>query len=323
MFLKDISGGLQVVRAAALCYTERGERNALRVSGLDVLRFRRDFENTGSAVRALMTGRRRAAALVFFSAAGIAVRAIAPFVKSKLTDPAVIVVNDGGDYVIPLLSGHIGGANDIARELADELGAEAVITTATDNMDGVEAVDVWARREGFGVENMRDAKLVTAAMAAGRKTERVADRCGNIVWKVSNDEKIYAVLRPKSYVIGAGCRKGTDSGKMMAFVDEELAERGIGPEDVYKICSIDLKAGENCIIDTAMKMNVPFIVYSAGQLNEARGDFKASEFVKKVTGTDNVCERAAIAGCGKKGGRLLLKKTARDGMTLAIAERKL
>lgn len=114
-------------------------------------------------------------ALIFIGASGIAVRAIAPFVTSKTADPACIVSDERGNYVIPLLSGHIGGANELARQLADALEAVPVITTATD-VNGLFAVDEWAQRNGLFISSMAVAKQVAAHLLQG-KTIALSSMC--------------------------------------------------------------------------------------------------------------------------------------------------
>lgn len=375
MFIDDISGGKEVLSAAAVCYTDEGEKNASRAGGLDIYRFGRDFKKTedlmefffgavkcGTAHREYIgTGGRmrlnagagaadysnnpsqpysppqdaakveitaadgdiRPSVIVFFSAAGIAVRSIAPFIADKTSDPAVIVVNDRADYVIPILSGHIGRANDAARALSDDLGAEAVITTASDSAGKAEAVDVFAQREGYRISSIEAAKNVTSAIVAGENVKQTRTESGGLILETSGHREAALRLEPKRIVIGLGCRRGTAPAGMRSFVLENLKESGAAPEDVYKICSIDIKADELCMAAAASAVKAPLVVFSADQLNGVPGSFTDSDFVRKTTGTGNVCERAAIAGCGKNGGKIIIRKTARSGMTFAAAERNI
>lgn len=330
MFLKDVSGGRQVIRAAAICFTDSGKEAAEKVPGLTIYRSGRDFTKADKMVRQLFIGPHPAAAIVFFSAAGIAVRLIAPYIQDKMTDPAVLVVNDTADFIIPVLSGHIGQANVLAEHVAEILSAQPVITTASDHRNGLEAPDLWAAREGYTIQNRKDLKEVTAAMVAGGRAERIR-RGEDVVWRVFTGDLqgvqgkcvAAAAMSPRKYVVGLGCRRGTDPESLRLFVEKQLKETGIRKDQVFKICSIELKSEELAVQNLAMKWNRPFVVFSAEQLNRLEGVFSASPFVRKTTGTDNVCERSAIAGCGPGGGKLLLPKNAENGMTLALAERNL
>ncbi|MDD7408725.1 MAG: cobalamin biosynthesis protein [Anaerovoracaceae bacterium] len=325
MFLDDISGGRQVLTAAAICFTDKGESNALRVKGLKVYRFRRDFMKTDLLMERFFRGSslQKPAVIVFFSAAGIAVRSIAPYLVSKATDPAVIVVNDQADFTIPILSGHIGQANEAAVELARALGARAVITTASDSLKDVESVDVFAKRQGYILRDLKAAKTITADMVAGIKVDRIKNEDGSVTFVSSAHREAPLVLAPERYVIGLGCRRGIDPDKMRDFVLGNMEKAGISAIDVYKVCSIDIKADEPCMTTAARFVRAPFVVFSPEQLKEAKGNFTPSDFVVEKTGVDNVCERSAICGCGSRGGRVVIKKTARDGMTFAAAERNI
>lgn len=328
MFLEDISGGRQVIRSAALCFTDAGQKLAESIPGLKVYRYGRDFSDSRYQVEKLFSGQHSVSAVVFFSSVGIAVRLVAPYAADKMTDPAVIVVNDTAQFVIPILSGHMGRANDLAWKLAELLEAQPVITTASDHRDGIEPPDLWALREGYTLLNKGDVKKVTAAIVAGGKPERVLS--GNtLVWKVgdnpsvavSHQKEVTASMTPQKYVVGLGCRREVDPEDMRRFVDSQFAQIGIDRKDVFKICSIDRKAEETALLDLAQDMNRPFVVFSAEHLNRIKGVFSSSEFVSSVAGTNNVCERSALAGCAPWGGKLIIRKIADHGMTIAIAER--
>ncbi len=285
-------------------------------------------------------------AIIFVSAAGIAVRHLAPYAVNKLVDPAAIVINDNCDYVIPLLSGHIGGANMLAEMLADGLGAEAIITTASD-VAGVKAVDMFAKENGFAIEDMDAAKLATAALLKRTAAERdeqqsrgddtdndaehvqsawedaienyfeVSEINGKSVLTIDN---VSVVMRPLKYCVGIGCKKGTDMLELAGFVKDVLQGAGIAANEVYRVASIDIKAGEDAIKAVADLLRSPYYVYSAEELAGIKGDFTGSEFVKSVVGVDSVCERSAAAACGGAY-RMVVKKQSCDGMTIAVAER--
>ncbi len=280
----------------------------------------------------------KADVMVFIGAAGIAVRAIAPHVKSKTTDPAVLVIDERANFVISLLSGHIGGANELARRIAAEINAVPVITTATD-VNSLFAVDEWAARRGMVIGDMKAAKDFAAALVAGKTAGFYSDypvkgslphclkECssGEVGMAVTTDcrKKPFAVtvgLMPAIVHLGIGCRRNTPLEKIEGFVLAELARHGYDMRCVKEIASIDLKKDEQGLLAFADKYNVPARFYSAGELLGAEGDFTPSAFVKSIAGVDNVCERAAVLASG---GRLTVRKTAHDGVTLAVAEEPL
>lgn len=271
-------------------------------------------------------------ALVFIGACGIAVRAIAPYISDKFTDPAVLAVDEAGHFVVPLLSGHVGGANELAEKVAGMIGARAVITTATD-VTGKFAVDVWARENGLIIDGRDAAKHITAALLAGENVSFESDfpvlgnlpdgvlreKCelGFCVTLNAAKEPFNETLRlyPKIVTLGIGCRRGVEADDIEEAVSSTLAEAGIPTEAVLGVNSIDLKADEEGLNRFCRRRNIKFRTYSAGQLQAVEGSFSQSEFVKDVTGVDNVCERAAIAS----GGRLILKKQKRNNVTVAAA----
>lgn len=277
-------------------------------------------------------------ALVFVGAAGIAVRAIAPHVREKDRDPAVLCVDERGQYVIPLLSGHLGGANALARELAAALEAIPVITAATD-VEGVFSPDDWARTQGCAVGNRQEIKHLSAALlegetiglssdfpVAGRLPPGVAlaqrGRWGiEIRFAPSMLFERTLHLIPRIAVAGIGCRKGVGKAVLLGRLRQVLSEEGIPLEAVGTIASIDLKRDEAGLIALGETLRANFTVYSAGELMAAPGEFTASERVLAVTGADNVCERAAVLAAGE-GGRLICRKTSGEGVTVALALRE-
>lgn len=274
--------------------------------------------------------------LVFVGAAGIAVRSIAPFVQSKKTDPAVLVIDEQGNHVISLLSGHIGGANALTRLSAELLGAHPVITTATD-LHGKFAADAFAARRGLYIDSMDLAKEIAAKLVAGKTVgmrsafpifgpvPKELDQEGTPGLGCSIDVKKEHIfeqtlhLVPKITVLGIGCRKDTEEMHLMNTVMEVLKEHRVFSESICLVASIDLKKEEQGILALADRMGVPFVTYSAEELKEINSEeiFAESEFVRSVTGVGNVCERAALKGAGAR--KLLIPKTARAGVTVAAA----
>lgn len=309
---------------------------------------------------------------VFVGAAGIAIRMIAPCVRDKFTDSAVICADERGQYVIPLLSGHVGGGVRLAQTLADGLCAVNVVTTATD-VRGKFAVDVFAGRHGLTIGDRQAAKRISAAALAqeaiavyeeipighderpgmcnkapdihdeapdicndpgdtvgGGECGTASGRTGS-VWDdvcARYDELVfcqtwkelaayrYAVCittRPlflqkrleeagfsgcllclsPPVAAGVGCRRGIDAMQLRRQLHSFLSEYGYVPEQIRALASIDLKKDERALLFMADEWKIPFVTYTAGELADIRISSEPSEFVKGVTGVDNVCERAA------------------------------
>ena len=268
-------------------------------------------------------------ALVFIGAAGIAVRSVAPFVRDKLEDPPVLVMDEFGQHVIPLLSGHIGGANALALEIAEAIGAYPVITTATD-LNGAFPADVFAKENGLAIQNREGiAKVSSSALEgrpvticikdyppAGHVDALIADRKDAGVLK----DAASLVLCPKSCAVGMGCRRGKSYEELREFAERVLSENGIELKHAGCIASIDIKKDEEGLRRLSQAWRMPLITFDAELLAKAEGDFSHSDTVLEKTGVDNVCERAAVLAAGR-GSRLAVKKTAENGMTIAVAER--
>ncbi len=273
------------------------------------------------------------APLIFIGATGIAVRMIAPFVKDKLTDPPVIVIDEKGNFVIPILSGHMGGANALANRLAALINATPVITTATD-INGVFAVDVFARENKLKIVNREGIAVVSSKLLRGEEAY-VCIKGGDVSSSICNGTvpcgvkllsyseacKADIILEPKTLVVGIGCKKDTEPKKLEDFVGRYLGQLEADWSDVIAITSIDIKAKEAAIAELASKNGVDFVTFSAEELNALQGVFSESDFVKEVTGVGSVCERSAAA-LARGDYEMLLSKTSEDGMTIAIVQVK-
>lgn len=275
--------------------------------------------------------------IVFIGACGIAVRSIAPFVKSKTTDPAVIVIDEKGTFVIPLLSGHIGGANTMALKLASYLQAKPVLTTATD-VNHLFAVDEWAACNNMIISSMGEAKAFSAGLVDGRTLGVYSDfpfdselpsgmeraQSGPLGMAITLNRSCYpfdktVVLRPKIIHLGIGCRRGTLESAISRLVVRELRRLHISSSVVADINTIDIKKDEKGLIQFAKAYGWPLRYYSADELNRVVDPAMASSpFVQSIVGTDNVCERAAFLG--SHGGTFLLRKISSDGVTIAITQ---
>lgn len=276
----------------------------------------------------------RRAPVIFIGAVGIAVRTIAPYIKSKTIDSPVLVVDEAGSYVIPVLSGHFGGANELAAQLAGQLSAQAVITTATD-VNGAFAVDVYARENGLRVMNPSRIKDISGRVLDGSMAdsgvldgssidESATDGSMTDGSVLMMDDVVVADsytgdalhLKPKRLVLGMGCRRGKSFEDIWHIIEKAAAQGMFDLEDICAVASVDVKESEPGIIELAQVLRVPYIVYSAEELAAVEGDFGSSEFVKQTVGVDNVCERAAAAS----GGQLIVHKQAADGVTFAVAQ---
>ena len=267
-------------------------------------------------------------ALIFVGAAGIAVRAIAPYVRDKFTDPAVLSLDEAGRFVVPLLSGHVGGANDLARRVAQLLGAAPVVSTATD-VNGLFAVDEWAVGHNLAITDRGLAKKVSAALLEGKRVGFASDLavdCPEGLYEGRADLGVWVTCRaeggpfpetlrlvPKCLALGIGCRRGTAEAAIRAAVEDVLA--GWDLKAVKRVGTIDLKRDEPGLLAFCASLGLPLTTYTAEELKAAQGNFTPSDFVRSVTGVDNVCERAAVLS----GGRLTVPKQAKDGVTVAVA----
>lgn len=272
-------------------------------------------------------------ALLFVGASGIAVRAIAPYVRDKFTDPAVVSVDEAGRFVVPLLSGHVGGANDLARLVARLTGGAAAVSTATD-VNGCFAVDQWAREQGFFLDGREAAKRVSASLLAGISVGLSSDFPvqGELPRGVAEGPAETGIaltldpektpfphtvhLIPPVLHLGIGCRRGTAAETIATVVERVFAAHHLSLKGVAAVGSIDLKKDEPGLLAFCQSLGLSLTTYSAEDLAAVPGDFTPSPFVKGVTGVDNVCERAAV----RRGGTLIVPKQAREGVTVAVSQ---
>lgn len=274
--------------------------------------------------------------LIFIGAAGIAVRAIAPFVENKTYDPAVVVIDEQGKFCISLLSGHLGGANELTELISKKIGAIPVVTTATD-VNGRFAVDVFAKKNRLYISNMTLAKEVSARLLNGEKVGFISELPvkGMLPEGLEPDQDlelgIYVGIHyhrqpfeqtlwliPRSITAGIGCKKGVSSEQIEELFEEVCQINGIFHEAVARAATIELKKEEPGLKEFCQEMGISLITYSAGELLEVEGDFTSSDFVQSVTGVDNVCERSAVKG--SDGGAVIQKKMGKNGVTVSFAQ---
>ena len=278
--------------------------------------------------------------VIFISSTGIAVRAIAPYLKGKDKDPGVVVVDVSNNYSISLISGHIGGGNDLALEVSKILKNKPIITTATDNL-GVVSPDVIAMRNSLVIENLKDAKAIATLLVSGevigfkddrslinvpsgyRKVENLEENSVWITNKIVDDNRLdngnsdsYKILRliRKDIVVGVGCRRGIKSKRLEEFVMRTLEENNIDFRAVTKIGSIDLKKDEKAIKDLKDKLKCEFKTFSKDEILKIQDRFEGSDFVEKNLGVRAVSEPSVEL----MGGNIIIPKIKLNGMTLTI-----
>ncbi len=293
-------------------------------------------------------------ALVFIMASGIVVRTIAPLLKDKKTDPAVVLLDEAGKFVVSLAGGHLGGANELAREISQFLGGEAVITTASD-VNGLPSIDLWARDHDLIIENWHDLPQVGTRyvnngalriysdipFAFPDEFLKVADpRFADAI--ISNRRDVYAgsprctitgegcstdacrvkgqvYLRPMNLVIGIGCNGGTSGDEIEAAVRGALEEHNLVFSSIGSLATISIKANEPGLKLFAEKYGFPLRSFSPEELNRVEGTVR-SDTVFRATGAHGVAEPAALLAAGAD--RLLVPKQKKGNVTVAVAETK-
>ena len=279
-------------------------------------------------------------AFIFIMATGIVVRTIAPLLKDKKTDPAVVVLDEKGQYAVSLVSGHLGGANRLARHVASLLGAEAVITTASD-INNLPSIDLWAKDNGLIVENW-DALSRVATRLINEETLRVYSepditlpeaftrehdprRADILITKKQRTEtcgscvKDQLYLRPQNLVIGIGCNSGTQAQEIEDAIKSVLLEHNLSFLAVHSIATIDKKASEPGLRYFADKYNLAIVSFSADELNKVRG-IEKSETVFRATGANAVAEPSALLA--SKMAKPLVPKQKSGNVTVAVALKK-
>ena len=284
--------------------------------------------------------------MVFISAAAVAVRAIAPCLQGKEKDPAVVVINDQGRFAISLLSGHLGGANEETVKIAAHLGAQPVITTATDNR-GVTAFDDLTRTLGWKIENLPDLKKISAALIEEREIYLYSKRTfhhplSDNIKIVYNPEDLqsavngyvlisshldplpdcpsfpHIILRPLSIAAGVGCRRGTPAGSIIKAVENTFTKARLSLSSLSCLATGEFKADEKGLNEAAALLGVPIKIFKRDEIAASLGDSPLSTFVEKQVGVGAVAEPCARLGSG--GGPLLLEVQKDEGITVALAE---
>ncbi|MBO8171527.1 MAG: cobalamin biosynthesis protein [Bacillaceae bacterium] len=289
--------------------------------------------------------------IILFISLGAVVRMIAPLLKDKKTDPAVVVIDDKGEHAISVLSGHLGGANELTREVAAAMGARPVITTASDVQKTI-PVDLFGRRFGWEYESEEKLTPVSASVV---NEERVAvvqesgeknwwtydaplpqniktydsidraladqpDAALVITHRLLNEEESRilengVLYRPKVLALGIGCNRGTSAEEIESVIKETLDELQFSIKSVKAVCTIDLKKDEQGLLDVCRGHGWEFVYYSPEQLNQVEIS-APSETVYKYTGAYGVSEPAAKIYSGAK--ELVLNKKKSGNVTISV-----
>ncbi|MET8035756.1 precorrin-3B C(17)-methyltransferase [Streptomyces sp. NPDC005345] len=254
--------------------------------------------------------------LVCFLATGAVVRLVAPLLADKASDPGVVCVDEAGRFAVPLVGGHAGGANDLAREVGEVLGAEPVVTTATDavGMPGLDMLGLPVEGDVAGVSRavldgepvVLDAETawplpalppnVGAPAGDGAAVIRVSDRA-------EGPAEREVVLRPPSLVVGVGASRGAPVEEVLGLVGEALADAGLSVGSIAELATVDAKSEEPGILGAAARLGVPVVTHTAAELAAVTVP-NPSEAPLAAVGTPSVAEAAALVG----GGELLVPK---------------
>ncbi|MBI4685390.1 MAG: cobalamin biosynthesis protein [Nitrospirae bacterium] len=282
---------------------------------------------------------------IFIMASGIVVRTIAPLIKNKKTDPAVVVLDEKGEYAISLLSGHLGGANKIVREIAGFLGSQAVVTTASD-VNNLPAIDLWAIENHLVIEdwnllpqvttkflnkgNLKVYSDIVISMPTGFQAIDnpesadiiITNKNGLFTRSPASEGKpihpfIQLYLRPKNLVIGIGCNSGTSADEIESSVRNTLTKNNLSFLSIHSIATIDRKGKEPGIVEFAKKYNFKIITFRPDELNSVKG-IQKSESAFKATGAKAVAEPAALLASGSN--NVLVPKQKVGNVTVAVAE---
>jgi cobalt-precorrin 5A hydrolase len=294
-------------------------------------------------------------AIVAVMATGIIIRAVAPYLESKLTDPAVIGVDATGKFVISLLSGHYGGANELTRIIAKGTKATPVITTASDVL-GKQSVDELAKIMHLNIQNPESLVAVNAAIVngdsvvmvligdvkipiemihgfeikkaeSGVKALEIVNKydAGVIVTReplqIDKFVKPFTILKARNIIVGLGARKESSTESIVEAVNAALKQVNLPATRIDRFATVDIKRDSVAMTDAVKQFGSPLDFLSVDALRSlSHKDLSPdSKMVQEKIGVGGVCERAALIVAGKNS-KLILKKTKQNGTTVAIAE---
>lgn len=319
---------------SAIAFTEKGmELGRLLQSGAND-----EFELSRCAEGELFSWTRAnfttGNALLFICPPETAIRAIAPFLRNDVLDPAVVVLDDLGRFATPLLSGHFKGANALAGAIAEFTGGTAVLTFA-DDIENMFAVDAWAKSVGLRIANPECSKHISAKLLAGGSVKYDSvfpitgvtpegiekcsseDDCDFVITYLSSVADKTLHLVPPVLTLGVGCISDVPAQIIEAAFDNFMQECGCHPLAIRELCTINGNALEKGLLEFCTAHELSFRCFSASELSQLSGDFTVSGPDGQISQEGSVCERSAVLGSG--GGTLLVRKTIFNGITMALA----
>lgn len=281
--------------------------------------------------------------IVFISSTGIAIRFITPYIKHKTKDPAIISIDDLGRFTISLLSGHLGGANKLTKEIANYIDSIPVITTASD-IRGFEALDLFIRENDYYIEDKTNLTKIMAMMVNEKKIGFFSEDIElidyphlKIIKDINSIEDVealilisskkmvnlnlkipYILLRPKNINIGIGCKKGISHTRIIQAIERELDDLKLSNKSIKEMATVEIKKDEDGIIAASKYYNCPLKIFTIEELKEVEDKFEGSDFVKKTIGVSCVSEPCAYL----LGGEMLSSKSKHNGITISISKEK-
>jgi len=357
---------------AIICLTEKGAELALKLSrlmppaavfiperlrgkhkngDLEAVEFFSHWKDTFSEVFS------KYKQIICIMAAGIVVRSLADLISSKFTDPAVVVVDEAGQFAVSLLSGHVGGANRLAQQAAVCLNGQAVITTATD-VSNKPAVDMLAVQMGALLEPLTNIKLINRLLAEGKEVNiysafplikafqtgfrwqewPVSDRNGEMAGQVAamkfmepaviigphklgtDSMSEYIQIKPQNLVVGIGCRRGVEYSEVREAFEAVMTRFGLDKACVKYLATIDIKSEEEAIRQLTVEMGIPVLTFSKNEISALDGSYESSEWVREKVGVGGVCEPAARLAA--KQGKTIVPKQKIGPVTISVAMEK-
>ena len=283
-------------------------------------------------------------AIIAVMASGILIRSIAPLLNSKVTDPAILNIDDNGNFVISTLSGHLGGANKLTNKISKLINATPVITTSTD-VNKKLGIDILANDLFLSIDNTKEILFFNKAILEGKEISFTINPNKNFNYlfeyfhnntleinvsifystKINTDEihvkveEHELILKEKKVVTGIGCRRGKSCEDIYNGLKKSLDEFNLDLSRVTMLTSAEIKKEEKGILKLSEKLNIPVNFVELDKLKLFKSnDIQKSEFVKSKFGIDGVCEPSALIMAGFNS-KLIYKKTSYDGVTIAIA----